>query len=249
MSARGTWCAHAIQVSGSPMNTVQRFIRSRVLLLTAAILIAAMCLSVLVQGQSQAALKGRWMRTRGALRRPGPGQGGLTALMQPEIANGGGGISFDQLAEIRKLSGTSVAAPISLVSRVTQNLEAPRLDAMDYLGYNSGLAGTATTDQAAGATDPAKWPAAESVLSDTPKKYRLTASAVSSDGVSEQVLFKSSAEGRSARPSSSRNRRPAARASGSQPRQGRRASNSPPLPAVPNTTSSTCRCPCLCHRR
>ena len=38
------------------MNAVQRFIRSRVLLLTAAILIVAMCLSVLIQGQSQAAL-------------------------------------------------------------------------------------------------------------------------------------------------------------------------------------------------
>ena len=38
------------------MNAVQRFIRSKVLLLTAAILIAAMCLSVLVQSQSQAAL-------------------------------------------------------------------------------------------------------------------------------------------------------------------------------------------------
>jgi len=38
------------------MNAVQRFIRSRVLLLTASILIVAMCLSVLVQGQSQAAL-------------------------------------------------------------------------------------------------------------------------------------------------------------------------------------------------
>ncbi|GAP56215.1 hypothetical protein AHiyo6_27800 [Arthrobacter sp. Hiyo6] len=38
------------------MNAVQRFIKSRVLLLTAAILIVAMCLSVLIQGQSQAAL-------------------------------------------------------------------------------------------------------------------------------------------------------------------------------------------------
>jgi hypothetical protein len=178
------------------MNAVQRFIRSKVLLLTAAILIAAMCLSVLVQGQSQAALK-RTVdeNSRGLYDVLVQAKAGSSALMQPEIANGGGGVSFDQLAEIRKLSGTSVAAPISLVSRVTQNLEAPRLDAMDFLGYNSGLAGTATTDQAAGATDPAKWPAAESVLSDTPRKYRLTASAVSSDGVSEQVLFKSSAEG------------------------------------------------------
>ena len=38
------------------MNAVQRFIRSRVLLLTAAILIVAMCLSVFIQSQSQAAL-------------------------------------------------------------------------------------------------------------------------------------------------------------------------------------------------
>ena len=101
--------------------------------------------------------------------------------MQPEIATGQGGISFDQLQKIRELSGTSVAAPISLVSRVTQNLEAPRLDAMDYLGFNAGLAGTATA-AARRPRIPSKWPAAESVLSDTPKKYRLTASAVSSDG-------------------------------------------------------------------
>jgi hypothetical protein len=155
-----------------------------------------MCLSVLVQGQSQAALK-RTVdeNSRGLYDVLVQAKAGSSSLMQPEIANGGGGVSFDQLAQIRKLTGTSVAAPISLVSRVTQNLEAPRLDAMDFLGYNAGLAGTATADQAAGATDPAKWPAAESVLGDTPKKYRLTASAVSSDGVSEQVLFKSSAEG------------------------------------------------------
>src|SRR5919106_488237 len=44
-------------------------------------------------------------------------------------------------------------------------------------------------------TAPAQWPAAESVLTDQAKKYRLTASAVSSDGVSEQTLFKSTAEG------------------------------------------------------
>ena len=147
------------------MNAVQRFIRSKVLLLTAAILIAAMCLSVLVQGQSQAALN-RTVdeNSRGLYDVLVQAKAGSGALMQPEIANGQGGISFDQLDSIRKLSGTSVAAPISLVSRVTQNLEAPRLDAMDYLGYNAGLAGTATADQAAGATDPDKWPAAESVL-------------------------------------------------------------------------------------
>ncbi|MCE3293342.1 MAG: cell division protein FtsX [Arthrobacter sp.] len=178
------------------MNAVQRFIRSRVLLLTAAILTAAMCLSVLVQTQSQAALT-RTVdeNSRGLydiLVQARAGAGG--ALMQPEIATGQGGISFDQLQSIRDLSGTSVAAPISLVSRVTQNLEAPRLEAMDYLGYNSGLVGTATAGDPS-ATDPGKWPAAESVLSETPKKYRLTASATSSDGSSERTLFKSTAEG------------------------------------------------------
>jgi hypothetical protein len=178
------------------MNAVQRFIRSKVLLLTAAILIAAMCLSVLVQSQSQAALN-RTVdeNSRGLYDVLVQAKAPSGALLQPEIANGTGGISFEQLDSIRKLSGTSVAAPISLVSRVTQNLESPRLDAMDYLGYNAGLAGTATADQAAGATAPDKWPAAESVLSDETKKYRLTASAVSSDGVSEQTLFKSTAEG------------------------------------------------------
>ena len=178
------------------MNAVQRFIRSKVLLLTAAILIAAMCLSVLVQSQSQAALN-RTVdeNSRGLYDVLVQAKAPSGALLQPEIANGTGGISFEQLESIRKLTGTSVAAPISLVSRVTQNLEAPRLDAMDYLGYNSGLAGTATADQAAGATAPDQWPAAESVLGDETKKYRLTASAVSSDGVSEQTLFKSTAEG------------------------------------------------------
>ncbi|WP_458111250.1 ABC transporter permease [Arthrobacter sp. R1-13] len=178
------------------MNAVQRFIRSRVLMLTAAILIVAMCLSVLVQGQSQAALN-RTVdeNSRGLydiLVQPKAGAGG--SLMQPEIANGQGGISFDQLDALRKLSGTSVAAPISLVSRVSQNLEAPRLDAMDYLGFNAGLVGTATAAEPGG-TDPSKWPAAESVLTDEAKTYRLTASAVSSDGHSEQTLFKSMAEG------------------------------------------------------
>ncbi|MGO4230334.1 FtsX-like permease family protein [Arthrobacter sp. YAF34] len=176
------------------MNAVQRFIRSRVLLLTASILIVAMCLSVLVQGQSQAALSRTVdQNSRGLydvlVQAKAGGSGGL---MQPDIATGQGGISFDQLDSIRKLSGTSVAAPISLVSRVTQNLESPRLDATDYLGFNAGLAGTAGDPTA---TDPSKWPAAESVLSDTPKKYRLTASAVSSDGHSDQTLFKTTAEG------------------------------------------------------
>jgi len=176
------------------MNAVQRFIRSRVLLLTASILIVAMCLSVLVQGQSQAALNRTVdQNSRGLydiLVQAKAGNGG--GLMQPEIATGQGGVSFDQLDSIRKLAGTSVAAPISLVSRVSQNLETPRLDATDYLGYNAGLAGTAGDPSA---TDPSKWPAAESVLSDTAKKYRLTASAVKSDGASEQTLFKTTAEG------------------------------------------------------
>ncbi len=181
------------------MNAVQRFIRSRVLLLTAAILIIAMCLSILVQGQSQAALN-RTVdeNSRGLydilVRAKAGNSSGTGALIQPEIASGQGGISFEQLDSIRGLGGTSVAAPISLVSRVTQNLETPRLDAMDYLGYNAGLVGTATVGQP-DATDASKWPAAESVLSDKPKTYRLTASAVSSDGVNEQTLFKTSAEG------------------------------------------------------
>ncbi|MDI3242518.1 ABC transporter permease [Arthrobacter sp. AL08] len=176
------------------MNAVQRFIRSRVLLLTASILIVAMCLSVLVQGQSQAALNRTVdQNSRGLydvlVQAKADDNGGL---MQPDIATGQGGISFEQLDALRKLTGTSVAAPISLVSRVTQNLEAPRLDATDYLGYNAGLAGTAGDPSA---TDPSKWPAAESVLPGTPKKYRLTASAVSSDGHSEETLFKTTAEG------------------------------------------------------
>ncbi|HEY8754235.1 MAG TPA: hypothetical protein VIM40_11380, partial [Arthrobacter sp.] len=80
------------------MNAVQRFIRSKVLLLTAAILIAAMCLSVLVQGQSQAALN-RTVdeNSRGLYDVLVQAKAGSGALMQPEIANGSGGISFDQL--------------------------------------------------------------------------------------------------------------------------------------------------------
>lgn len=176
------------------MNAVQRFIRSQVLLLTASILIATMCLSVLVQGQSQAALDRTVdQNSRGLydilVQAKTADNGGL---MQPDIATGQGGISFDQLDGLRTLAGTSVAAPISLVSRVTQNLESPRLDATDYLGYNAGLAGTAGDPSA---TDPSQWPAAESVLPDTPKKYRLTASAVSSDGHSDHTLFNTIAEG------------------------------------------------------
>jgi hypothetical protein len=180
------------------MNAVQRFIRSRVLLLTAAILIIAMCLSVLIQGQSQAALQ-RTVdeNSRGLydiLVRPKQDSSATGALIQPEIASGQGGIGFEQLEKIRAMDGTAVAAPISLVSRVTQNLETPRLDAMDYLGFNAGLVGSATAGNPAG-TDAAKWPAAESVLSDQPKTYRLTASAVTSDGASEQTLFTTSAQG------------------------------------------------------
>ena len=176
------------------MNAVQRFIRSRVLLLTASILIAAMCLSVLVQGQSQAALNRTVdQNSRGLydilVQAAAADNGGL---MQPDIATGQGGISFAQLDSLRKLTGTSVAAPISLVSRVTQNLESPRLEATDYLGFNAGLAGTAGDPTA---IDPSQWPAAESVLPGTPKQYRLTASAVSSDGHTDQTLFKSMAEG------------------------------------------------------
>ncbi|GAA3281117.1 FtsX-like permease family protein [Paenarthrobacter aurescens] len=183
------------------MNAVQRFIRSRVLLLTAAILIVAMCLSVLVQSQSQAALNrtvdenSRGLYDILVQAKPDQtqdGEGG--SLIQPEIANGQGGISFEQLEKIRTMGQTAVAAPISLVSRVSQNLEAPRLNAMDYLGYNSGLAGAVTAGDPS-AMDSGKWPAAESVLSDSPKKYRLTASATSSDGVNQQTLFKTSAEG------------------------------------------------------
>jgi len=179
------------------MNAVQRFIRSRVLLLTSAILIVAMCMSVFIQSQSQAALN-RTVdeNSRGLydilVQAKGSKDG--KAMIQPEIATGQGGISFDQLEKIRALSGTSVAAPISLVSRVIQNLEAPKLDAMDYLGYNSGLAGGATAGDPTG-TDAKKWPAPESVLPEKATKYRLTATAVSSDGVSEQTLFKTSAEG------------------------------------------------------
>ena len=127
------------------MNAVQRFIRSRVLLLTASILIVAMCLSVLVQGQSQAALnrtvdqnsrglydvlvqaKAERQRRRSCSRKSPPARAASAST---------------SWTPIRKLSGTSVAAPISLVSRVTQNLESPRLDATDYLGFNAGLAGT-----------------------------------------------------------------------------------------------------------
>lgn len=86
------------------MNAVQRFIRSRVLLLTAAILIVAMCLSVVVQSQSQAALnrtvdensRGLYdILVQAKPDQEGDGEGG--SLIQPEIANGQGGISFEQL--------------------------------------------------------------------------------------------------------------------------------------------------------
>ena len=79
------------------MNAVQRFIRSRVLLLTASILIVAMALSVLVQGQSQAALNRTVdQNSRGLydiLVQASPADDG--ALMQPDIATGQGGIGFE----------------------------------------------------------------------------------------------------------------------------------------------------------
>ncbi|MFK0071685.1 FtsX-like permease family protein [Arthrobacter woluwensis] len=178
------------------MNAVERFIRSRVLLLTATILIATMALSVLVQSSSQAALvKTVDQNSRGLydilVQAPGQGEG---KLMQPDIVTGQGGISFDQLDKIRQMDGTAVAAPISLVSRVTQNLEAPQLRAMDYLGYNSGLVGLQQTSTP-GSTDGSKWPQAESVLPDKATKYRITASATSSDGVTERQLFSTVGEG------------------------------------------------------
>ena len=80
------------------MNAVQRFIRSRVLLLTSAILIVAMCMSVFIQSQSQAALN-RTVdeNSRGLydilVQAKGAKDG--KAMIQPEIATGQGGISFD----------------------------------------------------------------------------------------------------------------------------------------------------------
>ncbi|MFJ3956969.1 FtsX-like permease family protein [Arthrobacter sp. NPDC090010] len=178
------------------MNAVERFIRSRVLLLTATVLIVTMALSVLVQSGSQAALvKTVDQNSRGLydiLVQPAGKSDG--SLMQPDIVTGQGGISFDQLEKIRQMSGTSVAAPISLVSRVTQNLEAPQLRAMDFLGYNQGLVGLQQASTP-GSTEESKWPAAESVLNDQATKYRITATATSSDGKTERQLFSTTGEG------------------------------------------------------
>jgi hypothetical protein len=85
------------------MNAVQRFIRSKVLLLTATILIFAMCLSVLVQTQSQAALNRTVdQNSRGlydVLVQAKAGSDG--SLIAARDCHGAGGISFDQLQKIR----------------------------------------------------------------------------------------------------------------------------------------------------
>ena len=107
------------------MNAVQRFIRSKVLLLTAAILIVAMCLSVLVQSQSQAALN-RTVdeNSRGLYDILVQAKAGSGVLMQPEIATGQGGISFDQLESIRDLPAPRWPRP-SAWSRASRRTSKP----------------------------------------------------------------------------------------------------------------------------
>ena len=228
------------------MNAVQRFIRSRVLLLTASILIVAMCLSVLVQGQSQAALNRTVdQNSRGLydilVQAKADDNGGL---MQPDIATGQGGISFEQLdtppQALRHLRGRAHQPGLPRDPE-------PRVSAAG----SHRLPRATTPDSPAPpvtprATDPSKWPAAESVLSDTPKKYRLTASAVSSDGQLRSDPVQDHGrrlprQGQARRRGGCRRQERPHRG----PRRGRPASSSRPRPAAPSTTSSTSpsRCP------
>ncbi|WP_262105155.1 ABC transporter permease [Arthrobacter sp. Marseille-P9274] len=181
------------------MNAAARFLRSRSLVITVVVLVAAMLLSVFIQDRAQSSL-GRVVDTnsRGLydilVLPEGKGGEGQT-LKQPDYLSGAGGITNDQLEQIRSLSGIGVAAPVSLVSKVVQDIEFPQLKATDYVGYNENIATYLEQQNIKDATPASEWPEPDSVLSEEPKKYRITAKAVTSDGVEDTVLFETAAEG------------------------------------------------------
>ena len=135
--------------------------RSRSLVLTVAVLIAAMVLSIFVQGRAQAALT-RVVdeNTRGVydiLVLPGGTAG--DELRQPDFLSGNGGIAASDLDQVRGIDGVSVAAPISLVSKVVQDIEFPQLKATDYVGYNANIKQYLKSQGIRDAVPEGEWPA------------------------------------------------------------------------------------------
>ncbi|MGW6175420.1 FtsX-like permease family protein [Arthrobacter sp. NPDC055138] len=178
-------------------NAASRFMRSRSLVLTVAVLIAAMVLSIFVQGRAQASLT-RVVddNTRGVydiLVLPGGTAG--DELRQPDFLSGNGGIAAADLDQVRGIDGVSVAAPISLVSKVVQDIEFPQLKATDYVGYNANIEQYLKSQGIQDAVPEGEWPEPDSVLNPEATNYRITAKAVSSDGLSDTVLFETAAEG------------------------------------------------------
>ena len=173
--------------------------RSRSLVVTVVVLVAAMLLSVFIQDRAQSSL-GQVVDTnsRGLydiLVLP-EGKGPDTdTLKQPDYVSGTGGITQEQLGQIRGLADVGVAAPISLVSKVVQDIEFPQLKATDYVGYNENIEGYLEQQNITDAVPGEEWPEPDSVLSEEPKNYRITAKAVTSNGVSDTVLFETAAEG------------------------------------------------------
>ncbi|WP_264668324.1 ABC transporter permease [Arthrobacter sp. VKM Ac-2550] len=181
------------------MNAAARFLRSRSLVVTVVVLVAAMLLSVFIQDRAQSSL-GQVVDTnsRGLydilVLPEGKGPDADT-LKQPDYVSGTGGITQEQLGQIRGLADVGVAAPISLVSKVVQDIEFPQLKATDYVGYNENIEGYLEQQNITDAVPAEEWPEPDSVLSEEPKNYRITAKAVTSNGVSDTVLFETAAEG------------------------------------------------------
>nr|WP_312856793.1 ABC transporter permease [Arthrobacter mobilis] len=167
--------------------------------MTVVVLVAAMVLSVFIQARAQIAINdvvdknARGLYDILVLPEDTGGSGGT--LRQPDVVSGTGGITAAELQQIRQVSGVAVAAPISLVSKVVQDAQVPQLKATDYVGYTPNTQAFIDQQGISDAVPKDQWPAPDSVLSDTPKRYRITAKAETSDGKNTTVLFENSAQG------------------------------------------------------
>ncbi|MFD1211251.1 FtsX-like permease family protein [Arthrobacter sp. GCM10027362] len=163
------------------------------------VLIASMVLSVFIQERAQVAINDVVDKNaRGVydiLVLPKDTTDTPGTLRQPDVLTGIGGITAAELQKVREVSGVAVAAPISLVSKVVQDAQVPQLKATDYVGYNQNTEAFISQQGISDAVPKAQWPAPDSVLSATPKRYRITAKAESSDGRNTTVLFENSAQG------------------------------------------------------
>ncbi|NKX49783.1 hypothetical protein HER39_04190 [Arthrobacter deserti] len=163
------------------------------------VLIASMVLSVFIQERAQVAINDVVDKNaRGVydiLVLPQDTKDSEGTLRQPDVLTGTGGITAPELDKVREVSGVAVAAPISLVSKVVQDAQVPQLKATDYVGYNENTEAFLSQQGISDAVPEAEWPEPDSVLSATPKRYRITAKAESSDGTNSTVLFENSAQG------------------------------------------------------